>query len=120
MTNILSYGFNQFANKSVFSNIAEYYNTSKSGFGDMTIVDPNTGNVMVIGTGVIVAIVLVGLVMFVLAFIAVGKIVKGNSDRARNLRLILRIVLFLSGGSLSLIFVLLWIFGAKFGDPGVN
>jgi hypothetical protein len=109
--NLLKFGVEKFATKNVFSNIQEYVK-DKEKFGQ----DISAGEAVGFFAGITLFIIILGIVMFVLAWIAVDKIVPGTSENSRNTKLIMRIALFFTGGSLSIFYVIMWIFGVKLGS----
>ena len=56
-------------------------------------------------------LIIISVLIILLGFVAVGRICRGNTDKARRTRLILYILLVLTGGNLSIAFILFWMFG---------
>ena len=56
------------------------------------------------------------IVLIVLSFMAVPKFIKGNSDNAKNKRILAYVLLVLSGFQISWIYIILWMIGLNLGD----
>lgn len=106
---VFKFGLSKFT-KSPFTNIQEYL-ADKSSFGTTT-ENKDTQ----VAASVVLFVVVLGIAFFVLAWIGMGKIFKGDSEKMKNARIVGRIMLFLSGGSLTMLTILLWVCGVKFGD----
>ena len=71
----------------------------------------NKSNLCEQGSCDVIAMFIIPLIIFIFfAFLAVQNICKGTSDRSKNLRLGLYALLIFTGGRVSILYILLWIF----------
>jgi hypothetical protein len=77
------------------------YNKSK--FDPDNAIDTNTLNILLV----------VMLLFVVLGFSAVNNLVPGTDERSNNIKLLLYVLLILSGGQISLFYIIMWIMKIK-------
>lgn len=99
----------------VISNISNISNISKSGFGDLTLIEEEkkmndrlASFMIIIYLGFIsLAILIITYIVF--SVIAINKIFISNSENSKKYRIIAYVSLVMTGGSIGVIFLLMWL-----------
>jgi hypothetical protein len=84
-------------------------NFMKIGFRDSNIDDDSEYQEYLENINILfLYIIIIALIIF--GYIAVGKIIKGDTERDKNIRIGMYVLLLLTGGRVGIIFIFLWIF----------
>jgi hypothetical protein len=95
----------EYFTKSAFTSVS---NMVKSNFGQMTRYDDEEIEAAIqISNTFILMLVLAGVII---GFLAVPRLCQDNSERGKNIRLALYVLLILTGGQFGWFFALLWLF----------